>query len=279
MVGKPLAISLLADGWNVSGASRFGQPERREFLEAAGVGTIQFDMRCDDPRKLPDVQVLFLEVWEAATWGSSDRAYIWDTNYFSVGRVVERYCGVADVVNGCTINVYGNSTDAPNEATACQPSSEYGRSRYAQERLIDFFCYRGGKKGIHVRYAHANSATQGVIHRMAKAIIAGESLGPDPDAKLQVIGLEDFVRVTKGATAYMKNPPELLNCCGSRVWTQRELADAICRALGTGEVVFDRETGGLENSAYADTSRMVKWFGQPQLPVDALIERTVKVVL
>jgi nucleoside-diphosphate-sugar epimerase len=279
MVGQPLALALLEDGWDVYGASRFRQLEKRELLEAAGVHTIQFDMRHDSPRQLPEVQVLFLEVWDAATWASDDQAYVWDTNYFSVGRVVERYAGVADIVNGCTINVYGDSPDPPDESTPCRPTTEYGRSRYAQERLVDFFCYRGGKKGIHLRYAHANSATQGVIHQMAEAILRGDSLGPNPDAKLQVIGLEDFVRVTKGATAHMKNPPELLNCCGLQIWTQRQLADTICQVLGTGKVVFDRETGGLENSAYADVSRMLKRFGQPRVSVEVLIDRAVKDVL
>ena len=67
MVGQPLARDLLEDGWDVYGASRFRQLEKRELLEAVGVHTIQFDMRQENPGQLPGVQVLFLEAWEMAT--------------------------------------------------------------------------------------------------------------------------------------------------------------------------------------------------------------------
>jgi hypothetical protein len=124
-----------------------------------------------------------------------------------------------------------------------------------------------------VRYAHANTAERGVVRRMTDSILKGDSLGDTPDARTQVIGLEDFVRVTQGCADRVTCPPTAVNCCHPRVWTRRELAEAIHERLGTGQVVFDRDSGGKDQSAYADAGRMVQWFGEPVVPPETLIAR------
>ena len=269
-VGAALAESLVEDGWKVCGAARLSDESRRAPLESAGIEVIRYDVTTGDPRTLPDVDVLFLEIWDPAR-----PDLIWPINYYGVGRVVERYAGVADIVNGCTINVYGAGATAPDEDSPLQPDSEYGRSRVAQEQLISYFAHRSGKGAIHVRYAHSNTAEAGAVRRMAEKVLAGESLGSNPDALTQVISLEDFVRVTKLSADRVSNPPTAVNCCHPCVWTQRELAEAIRERLGKGEVVFDRDRGGLEGSVYADVSRMVEWFGEPTVSVETLIGRAV----
>lgn len=269
-VGEALALALKEAGWAVSGAARFSQPEKQQFLEKRGIETHRFDVTCDDPARLPAADVVFLEIWDPAK-----PDLIWPINYFGVGRVVERYAGEADFVNGCTINVYGNTSGQPAEDFPCRPTSEYGRSRYCQERLIDYFCMRSKSGAIHVRYAHANTAKNGVLRRFAETIVAEKSLGADPDARIQVIGLEDFVRVTAGAVRYLDRPPPALNCCHPRVWTKRELAEALQERLGRGRVVFDRSAGGENDSAYARADRMIDWFGEPKISAETLLDRVV----
>ncbi len=269
-VGGALAKELIDDGWDVYGAARFSSTERLEYITTLGVKTTRFDVTTDDPSILPDIDVLFLEIWDPA-----NPEFIWPINYYGVGKVVQRYSGIADIVNGCTINVYGNSETAPDENTLLRPSSEYGQSRAAQERLIDYFTWKGGKMAIHVRYAHANAPGRGVVWRMANSIIAGQSLGADPDAFIQVIALEDFVRVTKEAFKFADNPSACVNCCHPKVWSRRELANQIQMKLGKGKVVFDRETGGIENSACADVSRMIEWFGEPKIGIDELLNNVL----
>lgn len=269
-VGEALALELKERGWEVAGAARFSKPGRREFFRDRGIETYVFDVTRGDPARLPGADVVFLEIWDP-----DQPDLIWPINYFGVGRVVERYAGKADFVNGCTINVYGNSVDQPAEDFPCRPTNEYGRSRYCQERLIDYFCERSGSRAIHVRYAHANTAKAGVIRRFAQTILAEKSLGADPDARLQVIGLEDFVRVTAEAAERAEKPPVAVNCCDPRVWSKRELAEALRKRLGRGQVVFDVESGGEEQSAYARVDRMIDWFGPPRVPVDTLLARVV----
>ena len=268
IIGQNLALELKKRGWEVSGAARFSDPDKREIFRQNGIETAVFDVTRDDPADLPPADVVFLEIWDPTR-----PDLIWPINYFGVGRVVERYAGEADFVNGCTINVYGATAEQPDESFPCRPDTEYGRSRYSQERLIDYFCERSGSRAIHIRYAHANTAENGIVRRMADAIVAEKSLGPNPDERLQVIGLEDFVRVTAEAVNWLDRPPAIVNCCHPRVWTKRELAEALHERLGYGKVIFDRETGGLEESVYADSKRMIDWFGEPQVSVETILQR------
>jgi len=154
-----------------------------------------------------------------------------------------------------------------------RPTSDYGRSRYAQERLIDYFCRTRGGRGIHVRYAHTNTVEAGAVRRIAEKVLQGRSLGDNPETRLQVIALEDAVRMTHRALEHVACPPTAVNCCHPRVWTRRELAEEIHRRLGRGEVVFDAPFGGEDRSAYADTRRMIEWFAPPQVPVEIVIGR------
>lgn len=272
-VGRRLALFLVEDGWRVSGAARFSDPEAERALSGRGVETVRYDVTRDDPKILPAADAVFLEIWDPLRPES-----IWPINFFGVGKVIERYAGEADFVNGCTINVYGDAPEPSSEETPCRPTSDYGRSRYAQERLIDYFCHRSGSRAIHVRYAHANSPESGILRRFAEAIRDGRSLGRDPDALLQVIGMEDFVRVTATAIERVANPPVAVHCCHPRLWTKRELAERIHAKLGRGKVVFDVESGGREHSACATADRMIEWFGPPEVSVDTVIDRTVEAV-
>lgn len=270
-IGSALALSLLEDGWTVYGASRLTDKKTAKQLEKAGGSMIRFDVLQDDPKTLPDVDTLFLEIWDP-----SHPSLIWPVNFYGVGQVVERYAGIADVVNGSTINVYGDSPEPASEKTLCRPTNYYGHTRLAQERLIDYFCSSSGKNCINLRYAHVNSASSGVIRRFAELILTGRKIGEYPDTKIQVIGLEDIVRMTKAAVKHAAKPPVEVNCCHPRIWTYKELGEAIRKQLGQGKILFDHKKGGVEKSAYADVSLMIKWFGEPQFHVETLIDRAVK---
>ena len=139
MVGSGVARALRAEGWHVFGVARGTDDAAALKLAEEGVEVMQYDVTSDDPGALPDVNAVFLEIWDP-----SRPELNWEINFYGVGRVVERYAGQATFVNGSTINVYGDGPGLPREDTGCRPTSDYGRSRFAQERLIDYFCYRSG---------------------------------------------------------------------------------------------------------------------------------------
>ena len=58
----------------------------------------------------------------------------------------------------------------------------------------------------------------------------------------------------------------------------RELAEAIHRQLGRGEVRFDVDRGGAGQSLTGDPGKMVQLFGPPQVSLEVVISRAVKAV-
>lgn len=274
IVGQPLCLDMLARGWTVYGAARFGDHAPRTTLDRAGVHTVVFDLHEHDPIRLPDVDVVFLEVWDRGNaMNPHDLHALWRLNYDGLGRIVHRYAGNADIVNGSTISLYGPRTDRPSrESDFPAPDTQYGLSRLAQERLFDFLCDRAGSRVVHLRYARSNRPDFGVIRRYADTILRGDSLGALPDQRLQVIGLQDFVRCTAEAAERIDRVPRHVHVVHPRVWTQRELADRLQAGMGRGVVHFEREIGGAETSLWADPTLMIRTFGPPKQNLDALID-------
>ncbi|MFW6061038.1 MAG: NAD-dependent epimerase/dehydratase family protein [Phycisphaeraceae bacterium] len=275
-IGYRLCEQLRQQNATVLGAARFSDPDTRAALEKMGVQTLPYNVQTDDPATLPDADLLILEVWDPQRHAGPD-AYeqIWSLNYTGVGRLVARYAGRADVVNGCSGNVYGSSAHAWTEADAPRPDTEYGLARFAQEKLIDFLCDQAGSRVCHLRYFHANTPDSGAIHRLAQSILRGESLGDAPDAYVRVIGMVDFVRCTLAAAARLDagTLPRAVNIVHPTLWTRRQLAERIHKALGQGAVVFDRESGGVEQSVYGEPSLMLETFGPPEEDLDTLIDQ------
>ena len=274
MVGWPLCQKLCREGWHVFGLARFTDPDRPEQVVAAGAEPITFDILNDDPSQLPEVDVVFLEVWDRSHFlNHSDPAQIWALNYNAVGRLVQRYAASA-IINGSSASLYGPRADrASVEDDLPRPDNVYALSRLAQEKLFDFLCGQAGGRAVHLRYCHANDQKRGHLRRMADAIQGEISLGPAPDQKVQVIGLHDFVRCTALAGAGWASMPDVVNVAHPRVWTHRELAERIRSELGCGRVIYDRETGGVEDSVWANTNRMIECFGPPEEDLEDLIGR------
>ncbi len=272
-IGRRLCETLRQRGLTVHAAARFSDPATRHELAGLGVNTITYDARESDPATLPDVPLLFLELWAPTEHGLPDgRERIWSLNYHAIGRVAARYAGAADIINGCSGNVYGTHPEPRAEDDLQRPNDEYGLARFAQEKLLDFLCDERGSRLVHLRYYHANTPESGQIRRTAELIKAGESLGPNPDERVQVIAMDDFIRCTVAAAERRHEMPRAVNVCHPRLWTRRELAQRIHQALGQGQVRFDRDAGGREHSTTGDTSLMLKLFGQPQGDLETLID-------
>src|SRR5687768_7561749 len=130
MIGGALARELAAEGWKVSGAARLDRQEDADALRRKNINPVRYDAFADDPATLPDVDAVFLEIWKP---GQPELHF--KLNYYEVGRVVERYAGKANIINGCTINVYGDHPEIRSEQDPCRPGSDYALGRYCQERL------------------------------------------------------------------------------------------------------------------------------------------------
>ena len=271
-VGGRLCRRLREAGYPVAAAARFSRSDTREELAGLGVRAHRFDITRDDPAALPEADLVFLEIWDPTR-----PELIWPINFFGVGRVVARYAGLADFVNGSTAGLYDPAAETPQKETDLpRPVGEYALSRFAQEKLIDFFCAEHGSRAVHLRYAHANAEDAGVILHLARKILKGESVGSGED-RIQVIGMEDFVRCTAAAADLVSNPPRVINICHPRVWTMRELGQRIRQELGRGEVVTE-DAPAAEKTMW-DASLMIEEFGPPQEDIEELIGRVCRAAL
>jgi len=281
MIGQPLCHILVDRGWKVAGVARFADLAKRQQLESIGVTTVCFDIESDAARDLPDADVVFLEVWNRDHFlNQADRDAIWALNYEAIGRLVDRYAGAATIINGSTASLYGPRCDRPShEDDPLRPHNEYALSRLAQERLIDFLCAQAGGHAIHLRYCHANDEHKGWIRRIADSVLAERSFGHQPDLRVQVMGLLDFVRCTALAGESWQSVPSVINVTHPQDWSYRELAERVTREVGRGRVQFEVDGGGLEDSIWVDTTRMVRAFGPPQDDLDQLIARVAKEAL
>ncbi len=280
MVGLPLCLELRARGWEVHGAARFGDPGKAQQLTSAGVTVHPYDLTRQDPARLPEVDVLFLQVWDRRHISAiGQMPEIFALNYDAVGKVVARYAGQAGIVNGSTISLYGARGDRPSvESDSPRPDTDYGLSRIAQELLMDFLCRQAGGRAVHLRYCRSNSATAGVVRHCAQQLLAGNSLGANPDECVQVIALEDFVRCTADAGERLEQMPPAVHVVHPRIWTVRELARRIARELQlpAEAVSFTRAQGGREASVWADATRMLECFGPPQVDLEQVIARACR---
>ena len=98
-VGRPLCQGLVESGWRVHAAARCRDEDAVAQFGRWGLDPIRFDVTRDDPRGLPDVDVLLLEIWDPAR-----PDLIWPVNFYGVGRVVERYGGIADITNEALVD-------------------------------------------------------------------------------------------------------------------------------------------------------------------------------
>eukprot|EP00744_Colponema_vietnamica_P009759 GILI01013851.1.p1 GENE.GILI01013851.1~~GILI01013851.1.p1 ORF type:complete len:336 (+),score=77.53 GILI01013851.1:128-1135(+) len=280
-IGYPLAMSLCEEGWKVHGACRGTDSYRWQVCESIGVNMIKFDARTDDVASLPDVDVVFLLLCDREALKSGDSKVAWAQNFDPVARVAERYAGKADLVHGSSIEVYGCSTEPFAEESAATGTdlTELGRVKFALEKMLDYLCKSRGRRVIHLRYAPVESPQVGNILNIGEQIRSGKNLGPYPDLKLQILSLDDFVRMTRRSVDVVTGPSADLygavNICHPQVWTLRELSSVISERIGGGTTKFDREAGGDEFSTVGDTNRMLHLFGYPGVELDTLFDQIV----
>jgi len=285
MVGSEVCAMLRRNDVSVTGAARFRFPGAQMDLEELGVTCVEFDAVWDDPIELPDARQVVFEIWDPSQHSVSPddanaRKAMWKLNYEAIGKVAMRYTTgrkrrpkpPALLINGSSGNVYGSHPDPRSERDALIPDTEYGRARMAQELLLQFLATQAETRCVNLRYYHSNAPDRGVLRKLADTILKGESLGDAPDQRIQVIGLDDFVRYTVLATESADRIPEAINICHPTIWTMRGLANRLRDILGEGDVRFDRDTGGTERSVIGNPAKVIELFGEPLQELTPLME-------
>jgi len=285
LVGSEVCAYLRRNEVDVSGVSRFRFPGAQVDLEELGVDCVSFDALWDDAIELPDARTLILQIDDpglhhAMPEDETARKAVWKLHFEAVGKVALRYTigrkrrpkPPAFVIHGSTPAVYGRHPEPRSEQDACVPVTEYGRVRMAQEHLLNFLAAQAETRCVNLRYYYANSLEGGILLDMAEKILCGESLGNQPDMRLQVIGLEDVARYTVLAAEKADRLPEAINVCHPTIWTMRTLAQRLRDVLGEGEVRFSSESGGREQSLIGNPAKLIDLFNEPRQELTPLME-------
>lgn len=196
----------------------------------------------------------YIEVGES----TQDPAKFWWNNTYGVLVLLEamRNAGLDKLVFSSTAAIYGEPQVVPiPESHATLPTSPYGDTKLAVERMLTAFDLAYGFRSVRLRYFNAAGAAEGGVigeahdpetHIVPRAILATMGLLPD----LKVYGtdydtpdgtcLRDYVHVDDLAQAHLLAVRWLRDGGGSRAfnlgngegYSVREVIDTVARVTG-----------------------------------------------
>src|SRR4030095_9990030 len=168
-----------APGRRVIGVARFSQPGLRAELETHGVECSEADLLSREAlARLPDApNIVFMA---GRKFGSSGSEWLtWAMNAHVPALVAERYKG-SRIVAFSTACVYPfvdvDSAGAAESAPLTPPPGEYANSCVARERMFQHFSHLHGTAGRLIRLSYAIDMRYGVLHDLARKLLAREPI-------------------------------------------------------------------------------------------------------
>jgi len=273
-MGPTLAVMArraLGPAHEVIAVSRFSNPAARERLGAAGVRTIEGDLR--DPEtvgRLPDAPHI---VFMAGQKFGTERAPrdTWVMNVVVPGYVAYRFPRRRLVVFS-TGNVYPLApagSPGPSEADPVGPIGEYAQSCLARERIFEDAADRLGTSVAIARLNYAIDLRYGVLLDIGRRVLAGEPV-PVAMGYVNVIWQGDANDRALRCLALASRPPTIVNVTGEKIGV-RQLAQEFGRRLGRPPRFAGTEAA---DALLSDASRSLQLFGPPLVDLDTMIEWT-----
>lgn len=255
----------------VIAVSRFSSAAARASIEAGGIETIQADLL--DPAaiaRLPDApNVVFMA---GQKFGTSDAPHrTWMMNVVVPASCAARY-RASRIVAFSTGNVYPLTPvlgSGANEATAPAPIGEYAASCLGRERVFEDAATRGTRVAI-MRLNYAIDLRYGVLADLAVRIATGTPI-PLAMGYVNVIWQGDANRAALELLPHCAAPPLVLNVTGSETLSVRTLATEIGNRLGRAPAFVGMEAA---DALLSDTSRFRALFGEPEMPLDTMLDLT-----
>lgn len=247
----------------VIAASRFGDRETAENLEAAGVETIAADLLDDrDLRDLPDAEnIVFLA---GQKFGTRDNpAATWARNVVLPSKCCERWPGARWCVLSSG-NVYPHTRFGADEETPPAPVGEYGQTVLGRERVFEYY----GAHAVFVRLNYAVEYRYGVLLDIGTAVFERRPVDLAM-GRFNCVWQRDANSMALRALG-LTGP---LNVTGPETLSVRAVAETFGRIWGV-----EPEFAGAENETALlnDASRALARFGYPLVTARQAIERIAK---
>ena len=158
---------------------------------------------------------------------------------------------------------------ADERAPLTPPPGEYANSCVARERMFQHFSHQHGTPGRLVRLSYAIDMRYGVLHDIARKIVAREAIDLTM-GHANVIWQGDANDWALRALAHCTAPTSGLNVSGPAVRI-RELARGLAQRLGVAPLL----TGSEAPTAWlVDTREAQRLFGPPAVPIETMLDWT-----
>lgn len=254
----------------VYAVSRFSDPDVRSKLESWNATTIGADlMESGALESLPDCEnVVYMVGMKFGTAGREPQT--WAINSYLPGAVARRFAD-SRIVAFSTGNVYPPvpvSSGGSTETDETDPVGEYAQSCLGRERVFQYFAERNDTPTCLLRLNYAVEARYGVLVDIARWVYEGEPVPVDVPY-VNVIWQGDANSACLRSLGLADSPAEILNVTGPDVLSVRDLAERFGDRFGR-EVTF--EGSEPETALLNDASRVHELYGEPNVPVDDVVE-------
>ncbi|HTR84878.1 MAG TPA: NAD-dependent epimerase/dehydratase family protein [Reyranella sp.] len=257
----------------VIGVARFSEAGVKEGLQKAGVEPISADLLDRAAlEKLPQAaNVVFMAGRKFGAAG--DVPLTWAMNVQVPAMVAEVFkdSRIVAFSTGCVYPfVPVDSGGATEDMPPIPPPGDYAVTCAGRERMFEYFSSRLGTPGRLFRLNYAIDMRYGVLHDVGRKVRDGEAIDLSM-GHVNVIWQGDANTVALRCLAHATTPTTPINVTGPETievsWLAREFGKLLSKTPKlTGKPA---PTGWLNNS-----SRMVKEFGPPSVPLKAMIEWT-----
>lgn len=258
-------------------ASRFSDPQVRQWLEARGIHTLSLDLFDREAyASLPDsANVIYLVGLKFGT--TQNPSQTWATNTLIPSLACERY-PAAKIVAVSSGNVYPLcpvSSGGSRETDPLTPLGEYANSCVARERIFEYYSHKNGTPLVLARLSYALDLRYGVLLDIAQHVYAGDPVDLTMGA-FNCIWQGDANEMILRALVLARVPPYPINLTGMAPVSVRAVARQFARLMGKEAIFLGEEA---DTALLSNTRRMVQLLGEPPTSLEQVIRWTAAWVM
>lgn len=260
-----------APGKRVIGVARFSEPGLRDALQRHGVECIATDLldRAAVERLPKIANVVFMA---GRKFGSADNQPLtWAMNALVPAYVAEAFAASRIVAfsTACVYRFVPIAGRGAAEDTPLTPPGEYANSCVARERVFRHFSQTLGTSGRLIRLSYAIDMRYGVLHDIARRILANEPVDVAMGA-VNVIWQGDANEQALRALAHCTRPSSGLNVSGP-IHRVSALAAGLAQRLGRPLALSGAEA---TDAWLVDCAEATRLFGPPRIDIELLLDWT-----